>query len=171
MFLKIQFSSTNDLHIRNDVWWNFGKSFLKSLGCSISSRCPRLLALGFASSPLIHLTSMRHMLFGCLWWCVPVTRTETPHSAENSIPSWWSVQANQEEISRYARELQIMLSAMREMNHGFIGWHLRLEIFEQRPEDEKDWAMEESGESVLGRKSRKGLEAGEGRTDGFENVV
>lgn len=31
--------------------------------------------------------------------------------------------------------------------------------------------MEESGESVLGRKSRKGLGAGEGRTDGFENVV
>lgn len=30
--------------------------------------------------------------------------------------------------------------------------------------------MEESGKSVLGRKRRKGLEAGEGRTDGFENV-
>lgn len=30
--------------------------------------------------------------------------------------------------------------------------------------------MEESGESVLGRKSRKSLEAGKGRTEGFENV-
>lgn len=86
VFLKIQFSSTNHLHTRDDVWWNIGKRFLKSLGCSISSRCRGLLALGFASSPVIHLTSMRHMLFGCLWWCVPVTRTETPHSARKQHP-------------------------------------------------------------------------------------
>ena len=30
--------------------------------------------------------------------------------------------------------------------------------------------MEESGENVLGRKSRKDLEAGKGRTEGFESV-